>query len=600
MHEKILESFWNLVSKKNKKVKKEPTYDLEKFFISKKANIPNLISLLRNMKGYNEGKYNNFLKYNKTKIEKFVIDTCNLKIEVYEKELENNRNYPTVKELFDIVDINLIFTKDLHDIVINDYLLIQLKNNSNQSPPTAFYETRLMKRKFKIHVGGTNTGKTYTSIQRLKQAKSGAYLGPLRLLALEIQDNLNSSGIPCNLVTGEERDIIENAQHVASTVEMANINTIYDVVVIDECQMIGDRWRGGYWARAIMGMKSKEIHLCTAPEAIDILKKLIESCGDEYEIFNHERVVPLTFIECNGFDLRKDIKPGDALIVFSRKKVLELASELQRNGVSASVIYGALPYNTRKLQMEDFINGKNKVVVATDAIGMGLNLPIKRIVFIETEKFDGEQLRGLLPEEIKQIAGRAGRRGIYNEGFVVAANAQRMIKKALKYTVPQIDKYYLNFPETLLSLNYDIEDILKNWYNSDSNDEFEKQDISVILKLIQLLGKRKFTKYELYALSTIAFDDKNETLIRYWLDCAFQYKKGLDISKPIINKNTLYDMENSYRLLDLYFAFCQKMQKSCDEEWIRSTKENLSNEINKALIKEIKNKPKNKREKKRW
>ena len=118
-------------------------------------------------------------------------------------------------------------------------------------------------------------------------------MGPLRLLAFEIQENLKAAGIKCSMVTGEERKIVVGASHISSTVEMLNLKEYYDVAVIDECQMISDKWRGGHWVKAILGVLSEEVHLCTAPEALDLLKSLIELCGDSYEVIEHKRTVPL-------------------------------------------------------------------------------------------------------------------------------------------------------------------------------------------------------------------------------------------------------------------------------------------------------------------
>ena len=167
-----------------------------------------------------------------------------------------------------------------------------------------------MKRHFYLHVGETNTGKTYSSIERLMEADSGVYLAPLRLLALEIQDKLNSQNIPCSLLTGEEEDIITYAGHVSSTIEKLQLGTPYDVCVIDEAQMIADKQRGWAWTRAIIGVMSPEIHICMAPEAKDVIIKLIKDCNDTYEIVEHKRDTELIF-EDEKFDLNKDVKPGD-------------------------------------------------------------------------------------------------------------------------------------------------------------------------------------------------------------------------------------------------------------------------------------------------
>ena len=111
----------------------------------------------------------------------------------------------------------------------------------------------------------------------------------MRLLALEVGDDLRDAGIACNVITGEEQDLQTNATHTACTIEMMEPESKYDVAVIDEAQMIADENRGGSWTNAIIGVAAYEIHVCMAPEALNIVKTLIESCGDECTVVKHER-----------------------------------------------------------------------------------------------------------------------------------------------------------------------------------------------------------------------------------------------------------------------------------------------------------------------
>ena len=128
----------------------------------------------------------------------------------------------------------------------------------------------------------------------------------------------------------------------------------------------------------------------------------------------------------------KDIQEGDALVIFSKKKVLELAYHYSNLGIKASIIYGDLPPEVRKKQYKQFINKENIILISTDAIGMGVNLPIKRIIFMDIKKFDGNEIRYLNSQEVKQIAGRAGRKGIYEVGYVASyGNTQDFISESL-------------------------------------------------------------------------------------------------------------------------------------------------------------------------
>ena len=249
-------------------------------------------------------------------------------------------------------------------------------------------ECRKMMRHFVLHIGPTNSGKTYQAIKALEKAGSGVYLGPLRLLAYEQYERINADGEICSLLTGEERIEKEDAFFTASTIEMADLDRFYVAAVIDEAQMVEDRERGGAWTAAILGLRAAEIHVCASLNAEKVLVRMIEECGDTYEIVRHDRKTPL-IAEARCFSFPRDVKKGDALIVFSRKDVHAVAAELKRRGRKCSLIYGALPYDVRHEQAALFASGENEVVAATDAIGMGMNLPIRRVVFLVRDKFDG-------------------------------------------------------------------------------------------------------------------------------------------------------------------------------------------------------------------
>ncbi len=198
------------------------------------------------------------------------------------------------------------------------------------NPKDEYPHARAMRRHFVLHIGGTNTGKTYAGFQRLIRAETGVYLAPLRLLALEGQERLLDNGIACSLTTGEEEDCRDGDTHVAATAEKLDLNRLFEVAVIDECQMVADRERGYAWTRAILGVQAPEVHLCTAPEARQILLRMIQSCGDTFEVIEHERKTPLVCMP-RIIDYR-EIQPGDALISFSKVCVLSISEDLRRRG----------------------------------------------------------------------------------------------------------------------------------------------------------------------------------------------------------------------------------------------------------------------------
>ena len=143
--------------------------------------------------------------------------------------------------------------------------------------------------------------------------------------------------------------------------------------------------------------------------------------------------------------------------------MLSVAEDLRQSGKEPAIIYGALPYSTRRKQMEGFLTGKMEYVVSTDAIGMGLNLPIRRIIFMETEKFDGVERRELRPEEIKQIAGRAGRFGMYNKGWVGATQNLPAIRAGLEAAVPPLEYAVAGFSDLVLQVDFDLLEVLTQW-----------------------------------------------------------------------------------------------------------------------------------------
>ncbi|KAN0096501.1 P-loop containing nucleoside triphosphate hydrolase protein [Hyaloscypha variabilis] len=281
-------------------------------------------------------------------------------------------------------------------------------------PVEWFPATRALQRTVHLHVGPTNSGKTYHALQRLEAAETGIYAGPLRLLAHEVYSRFNAKGKPCALVTGEERRVPEAMTNFMSscTVEMVPLNSVMDVAVIDEIQMMSDAERGWAWTQAFLGVQAKEVHLCGEVRTIQLVTDLCKSMGDTLIIHRYERLSPLKMERqsLNG-DLSR-LQKGDAVILFSRVAIHAMKADIERTtGKRCAVVYGSLPPETRAQQAALFNDPNNDYdfLVASDAVGMGLNLSIKRIIFEATSKHDGIGFRLIRTSEIKQIAGRAGR-----------------------------------------------------------------------------------------------------------------------------------------------------------------------------------------------
>lgn len=289
-----------------------------------------------------------------------------------------------------------------------------LHSNLDMTRPGEWYPgARALRRNVYLHIGPTNSGKTYQALQALRKAKSGYYAGPLRLLAREIFNRFRAEGKLCNLITGEE--VLEYYDEFglpckvsSGTIEMVDTNRPMDVAVIDEIQMIEDETRGWAWTHAFLGVQAKEVHLCGDPSSEKIIRKLVAETGDNLIIKKYERLSKLVVDKAPV----KALKPGDCIVAFSRRELLDQKALVENTMKSnCSIIYGALPPESRSRQAELFNEGENdyKYLVASDAVGMGLNLSIKRIIFLTTMKFNGRSRQRVSVSQIKQIAGRAGR-----------------------------------------------------------------------------------------------------------------------------------------------------------------------------------------------
>ena len=292
---------------------------------------------------------------------------------------------------------------------------------------------RDLKRRIIFHAGPTNSGKTYQAMERLKEAETGYYLAPLRLLALEGYEDLKRSNIAISLITGEEEIIDEESTHISSTIEMLNMDIEVECCVIDEIQMINDRDRGWAWANALIGTPAKEVILTGSTNAIESVKEICDYLGEELEIIYFERKNPLEIMP-HPTSIDK-IAPNTAIVAFSRKEVLSIKSKLSKR-YSVSVVYGNLSPEVRREEARRFREGESQILVATDAIAMGLNLPIHTILFYKDNKFDGLRQRELTSSEILQIAGRAGRYRLHEKGLVGALDAKSLETIGKKFYKP--------------------------------------------------------------------------------------------------------------------------------------------------------------------
>lgn len=463
----------------------------------------------------------------------------------------------------------------------------EFEENFPKNPKDEYREARGMRRRFIIHLGDTNTGKTYNAIQRLKECDKGVYLSPLRILALENYERLNNEGVLCDLQTGEEELLTEGATHVSCTIEKLDLKQQYDVAVIDEVQMINDSQRGAAWSRALLGIRAKEIHVCGALNSKDILVEILNDCGDSYEIIDYKRRIPLE-VQDKSFNFN-EVEEGDAIVVFSKKRVLELAEEYSSKGIKPSLIYGDLPPEVRRKQYEQFVNKETKILITTDAIGMGVNLPIRRIIFLSVKKFDGEEVRYLTSQEVKQIAGRAGRQGIYDVGYVASVGGNsEIIKDKLANEDKIITQAVIGPSDAILRIKtLPLIEKLALWSTrKEALPYYRKMDISDYIIILDRLKRYKLRETIQWSLLKVPFDVTSDELMEqfiFYVDELF-IANNKTITRPTIIGGTLDELEIYYQKINMYYSFCKGFNLDFDVQWIYDERIKVSEEINEILV----------------
>lgn len=281
--------------------------------------------------------------------------------------------------------------------------------------PTEWYTAaRQIQRDVHLHIGPTNSGKTYNALKRLEESGSGFYAGPLRLLAHEVFSRFKAKGLACDLVTGDDVRIDDNPNVAlsASTVEMVDVTSSVEVAVIDEVQMMASEDRGWAWTRAFLGANAKEVHLCGEARVLPLIRELTASTGDSLHVHEYKRLNPLKVMSKSLGGNLKNLRKGDCIVTFSVFSLHAMKKQIELDtGRRCAIVYGSLPPETRAQQAALFNDPDNDYdfLVASDAIGMGLNLSVKRIIFHGVLKYNGSYTEQLTVPQIKQIGGRAGR-----------------------------------------------------------------------------------------------------------------------------------------------------------------------------------------------
>ena len=364
----------------------------------------------------------------------------------------------------------------------------------------------MSKNKITAVLGPTNTGKTYLAIETMLSFDSGMIGFPLRLLAREVYDKIikKISTDKVALITGEEKIIPSNAKYFLCTVESMPINKHLDFVGIDEIQMCADHERGHIFTDRLLNLRGEKLTMLMGSNTI---KNIINKLGEDTEFINRDRLSKLSYI---GHKKISRINRKTAIIAFSTEEVYAIAELVRRQKGGAAIVMGSLSPKTRNAQVALYQSGDVDFLVATDAIGMGINMDLENVFFSNLKKFDGKKLRKLNLSEIGQIAGRAGR--FLNDGnFGITGDCKEMRAEDVE-----------------LLENHKFEEIkMLFWRNSNLNfnnalsliKSLEERPDKEWLRKIHECEDEKLLKYFLKDMEGQNIKNSNRTLELLWECC---------------------------------------------------------------------------------
>ncbi|MDB4070246.1 helicase-related protein [Candidatus Pelagibacter sp.] len=364
----------------------------------------------------------------------------------------------------------------------------------------------MSKNKITAVLGPTNTGKTYLAIETMLSFDSGMIGFPLRLLAREVYDKIieKISIDKVALITGEEKIIPANAKYFLCTVESMPINKHLDFVGIDEIQMCADHERGHIFTDRLLNLRGEKLTMLMGSSTI---KSIINKLDEDTEFINRERLSQLSYV---GHKKISRINRKTAIIAFSTEEVYAIAELVRRQKGGAAIVMGSLSPKTRNAQVQLYQSGDVDFLVATDAIGMGINMDLENVFFSNLKKFDGRKLRRLNMSEIGQIAGRAGR--YLNDGnFGITGDCKE-----------------ISAEEVELLENHKFEEIkMLFWRNSNLNfnnalsliKSLEEKPNRDWLRKIYECGDEKLLKYFLKDMDSHNIKNNQETLELLWECC---------------------------------------------------------------------------------
>jgi hypothetical protein len=464
-----------------------------------------------------------------------------------------------------------------------------------------FPVARSLNRRFLFLAGPTNSGKTYEALKLAREAGTAEILSPLRLLALEHYERMSEEGMAAGMVTGEERVLTEGVTHIARTIETLDLHRVVDVCVIDEVQMLDDPSRGWAWTQAMIGAPARLVVLTGAPEAIPLVEHLLAMTGEPLEVKILKRKGKLR-VEGVPADLKK-LSRGDAVVAFTRKNVHDLRAQLVQAGRTVATVYGALGPEVRRAEAARFRNGEAEILVATDAIGMGLNIgPLHRVVFSTLRKFDGVRERQLTAMEIKQIAGRAGRFGHHDEGLVTAlpevggyAQVETIIGNALKGDAGKLrgKAYVRPNQETVLSASEVLQTdrlgrVLRHLYDTlvAGHPDLRMADMEEMIDLATLLDTVDLPILDRLSYSIAPVDGREQLAVELLLDWARQHARDGRVQAPDFGVNTdLLKLEARVKIATSWLWLAQRYPNVFEDvEAVVDLRASLNAKIEEKLV----------------
>ena len=364
----------------------------------------------------------------------------------------------------------------------------------------------MTKNKITAILGPTNTGKTFLAIETMLSFESGMIGFPLRLLAREVYDKIieKIDVSKVALITGEEKIIPLNAKYFLCTVESMPVNKDLEFVGIDEIQMCNDHERGHIFTDRLLNLRGEKLTMLMGSSAI---KNILQKLDDDVEFIKKERLSKLTF---GGQKKISRIERKSAIIAFSTEEVYAIAELTRRQKGGAAIVMGSLSPKTRNAQVNLYQSGDVDYLVATDAIGMGINMDLDHIYFSNIRKFDGKKIRRLNISEMGQISGRA-RRYLNDGSFGITGECSEINSEEIEaienHKFPEIISIFwrnskLNFKDKLSLIKSLDEKPEKSW-----------------LRRIGECEDEKVLKYFLKETSGINIGDNSEILSILWETC---------------------------------------------------------------------------------